>query len=359
MKRYIHIALIALFAQCGLSNVMYAMETAPTTEGDDAIVNVIKIAPITMGDDAIVNAIKQYSNLTEVDVNQYKLLWLRSLGTTGAFLAGAISTIGAGVGAYQQAGVVQSITPERIPSWMTNALVLAGLGSAGTSYVSYKLLYPRIREGVLVKVNKLEQVYESLKSSSIGKKNINIQQIKEKLPAGWGDKGDVAVYNALMNLIEQGRCANTLLGQINLYEQKDDIEQRIKQISTMIEILEGNKEIYDQFFGPIKAKEIKEEDERRKKALKIKKAERKEKRVIAETADLEASANLKQQGAGLAKAKTIETYGQMFTDAIKNTWSGLNYIYKNKEKIVYRGSILAAGAYGMYVAAKAKLGFGQ
>ena len=112
------------------------------------------------------NAIKQYSNLTEADVNQYKLLWLGGLGTAGAFVLGAASTIGAGVGAYQQAGLVQGITFESTPSWMTNALVLAGLGSVGAGYVSYKLLYPRIRAGVLNKVQRFIDVCEALYQDS-------------------------------------------------------------------------------------------------------------------------------------------------------------------------------------------------
>src|SRR5579872_3015186 len=103
MKRYIQIALFALIAQCGLSNIAYAISIAPTTTGDDAIVN----------------AIKQYSDLTEADVNQYKLLWLGSLGTAGAFLAGAASTVGAGFGTYQNitpeiSQKITELTPEKI-----------------------------------------------------------------------------------------------------------------------------------------------------------------------------------------------------------------------------------------------------
>jgi hypothetical protein len=117
-------------------------------------------------------------------------------------------------------------------------------------------------------------------------------------------------------------------------------------------MLAYNKQVYEHALAPMIQRKQQEERE----AIQ---AQQKERLEAAKLANLEAQTSLQQQGAGLAQAKIIQTYGEMFADTIRSIGNGLNYIYKNKEKIVYRGSILTAGAYGMYVAAKAKLGFGQ
>jgi hypothetical protein len=364
MKRYIYILLIALIAQCGLSNVVYA----------------INIAPTTLGDDAIVNSIKQYSDLTEADVNQYKLLWLGQLGTYGSFIAGAVSTIGAGVGSYQKSGIVQNITPESVPSWVTNPVVLAGLGSLGAGYVSYKTLYPRMKAGVLDKVQGFIDVCETIKNDTPGylndKKKFTVvdHAFKDKqltfnrpcddfnllkdfyLPRSWASASDIAVYNVLSNLKQQGDVAQALLAQIGVNDS--EINQRHVEIGNYIICLSHNKQLYEWCSLAVQQKknekQYKEEQERRNRQEQLK-----EQRDIAEITDLKARADLQQQGANLAKVKATETYVNMLTDTVKNVWDGLNYLYKNKEKIVYRGTILGGAMYGAYLTAKAKLGYGQ
>lgn len=225
MKRYIQIALLVLVAQCGLSNVMYAME--------------IDLTPETLHeDDAIVNTIRRYSDLTQADVTKYKLLLRLSgfdmsfLGTFGAVLVGAAATIGAGVGVYQYAGAIQDITSqyapswltERTPSWLTRPLVLASLGSLGVGYISYRVLYPRIRRGILFKIHNFIKVCDALKpavgpnvSSIANKKFSSVQDIENNLPKAWAGADDRAVYIALENLHQQAVHANALLNQL-----KDD-----------------------------------------------------------------------------------------------------------------------------------------
>lgn len=324
MKRYVYVALLALLAQCSLSNVLYSMN----------------IAPVTVGPDSIVNAIKQYSDLTEADVNQYKLLWLGSLGTTGAFLAGAASTIGAGVKAYQQAGAVQAITPERVPSWMTNALVLAGLGSTGAGYMSYKLLYPRIREGVLSKVQKFIDVCETLYLDSpadstgtiysivtynfgLGYHN-QLGMLQAYLPTHWPVNDGVAVYNALDNLAKQGQRAQALLNQIRTSD--DELNNMKEVVKTYSANLSANAKLYEPMIN----------------------AEYRKRRAAAELAGIEA-------GTSLMKAKTIETYGTMVTSTVKNAWKGLNFLYENKQYVM--GAAASIGLMSAYNYVKSKLGY--
>lgn len=319
MKRYIQIALIALVAQCGLSDVVYAM--VPTMEGPDSIVN----------------SIKRYSNLTVADVNQYKLLWLGRIGTAGAFLAGAASTVGAGVKAYEYSGAVQAIAPERVPSWMTNALVLAGLGSTGAGYISYRMLYPRIRAGVIAKVQRFIDVCEALHSNSPQDINRNIYSIvnfdfskvqyplipsdmlQAYLPKSW-QRDDVAIYNALDNLAQQGQRAQLLLNQIGNDSELNDMKEVVNAYTKNLSV---NAKLY----GSIISDENKQKLEKQLGEAKL--------------------AGM-QAGTSLMKAKTIETYGKMF-------WNGLNFLYEHKQMIT--GALASVGVMSAYSYMKVKLGY--
>ncbi|HLX52931.1 MAG TPA: hypothetical protein VKR58_03270, partial [Aquella sp.] len=87
MKRYIQIALFALSAQCGLSN-------ASDYYGNPS-------------DYSVVNDIKRKSNLTENDVEKWKISGLGSLQNIAALSAvsgAGYATYKAGEGSYQLAG---------------------------------------------------------------------------------------------------------------------------------------------------------------------------------------------------------------------------------------------------------------
>ncbi len=338
MKRYTYVALIALLVQCGLSNVVYAMNVD------------------TSDDSSLVRDIKHYSDLSDVDEKQYKLLRLGDLGTAGAFLAGVVSAIGVGVGTYKTAGVVQSVTPDSVPTWMTNPVVLAGLGSLGAGYTSYTTLYPRIRAGVIYKVQRFMDLCETLNQDSPSRRNtilnwnfVTFSELKRYLPQSWSSASNKAVYNALFNLLNQAIVAKKLLQQVGI-----DVETQAmyNTLTAYIQVLGNNKDLY--------ASMVAFEDQRqRQEEHAVINYEYQKKLKGAEIADLEARADLQQQGARLAQVTAAQRYLQMTTDTIKNVWDGLNYLYKNKEKIVYRGTILSGAMYGAYLAAKAKLGYGQ
>ncbi len=329
MKRYIHIALIALVAQCGLSNVLYAMKITPTN-------------------------IKQYSHLTEADENQWKILWLGRLGTAGAFIAGAASVVGAGVGTYQRAGAVQSITPQAVPGWMTNPVVLAGFGSLGAGYVSYKTLYPRIKAGVLNKVQRFIDVCEALQQDSpFGGHTIvnwnfpNLYELKQSyLPKLWVSESDVAIWNALSNLEEQGKTARKLLVQIGLSDS--EIERKYNDIGLYTAALSHNRQLYE--WLPAVQQKKNEQQYKKEQERKDRQDQLKEQRDIAELAGIEA-------GTSLMKAKTIETYAGMATGAVRNIWKGAAFLYENKEYIM--GAAASVGLMSAYSYVQSKLGYGQ
>jgi len=324
MKRYIAMSIFVLFAQCGLY-------TGPVFGAP------VKIVPTTEGENSIVDAVKYYSNITESDVSKYKLLALGSVGTFGAFVLGAASTVGAGVKVYQKAGIVQGVTPERVPGWMTNALVLAGLGSTGAGYVSYKMLYPRIREGVLDKVQSFIDVCQgihedspadttSIKYSIVNWSFNNLQLFQSYLPCSWPEGDDVATYNALYNLAQQARRAQLLLNQIG--SDEDEIIQKRNLIKFYSTNLLNNTKLYASIIS----------------------TENQKKREAAELAGIEA-------GTSLIRAKTIETYGSMLTSTIKNMRDTFNYLYDHKGTITTALTTIGAVSLMSYV--KGKLGYGQ
>src|SRR5437899_2606475 len=111
MKRYMNFMLVALVASCGLStNFAFGVP--------------VRTVPVTEGEESIVSAIKANSNLTEADVNKYKLLWLGSAGnfaafnvdTLGAFIAGAAAAVGIGTKTYQGAELIKGSVSEYVPS---------------------------------------------------------------------------------------------------------------------------------------------------------------------------------------------------------------------------------------------------
>ncbi|HLJ30905.1 MAG TPA: hypothetical protein VKU36_00575 [Candidatus Babeliales bacterium] len=341
MKRYILLSI--LFSQSLLQS-MQPVQVVPTGLTNDS--------------NAIVDAIKRYTDLTEADVTQYKLLWLGDLSTVGAFIAGAASAIGAGAAAYQKAGAIQTIAPTQVPSWMTNALVLAGLGSAGAGYASYKVLSPRLRSSVLDKIKRFIEVCEGLKPEGSHytiayNDGTTIYQIKPNLPLSWQAYDNVAVYNALDNLLMQAKCAVALLNQLDSEGKDEAVQAMLGTINkNYIPALEKNGNVYYNELQTIIAQE--QDKERRLQAEQLQ-----GKMQEAQLAHLQAGANLQTQTANLTQAKTIETYGTMFKNTLQNTWSGLNYMYKNKEKILYRLGVLSAAAFGGYTYLKSKLGFGQ
>src|SRR5690606_28909796 len=127
-------------------------------------------------DDLIVNAIKKESNLTQSDVDRWKLLWLGALAQPVAGVGAAYSAYKAGTAGYGGADSIYqaeagygsntktygqtlvknvfkgALTPQFIKDtdfsgyeqWLGNRWIWAGVGVAGTIFASYKLLYPRI-----------------------------------------------------------------------------------------------------------------------------------------------------------------------------------------------------------------------
>ncbi len=228
------------------------------------------------------------------------------------------AAIGAGISSYQKSGMAQNITLANVSNWVTNPLVLAGLGSLGASYVSYRMLYPRVRAGVISKVQKFIAYCETLNQDSASRvhtilnwKFVNFLELQNYLPQRWSSHSNKAVYNALSNLLSQAIVAKALLEQVGIDTEQNMYNTLVGYISS----LSANKRLY----APVVHWENSQEQQL--------------KRQEVDLANLQANTNLQQQTAGLTQAKTAETYLQMITNIIKDGWNGINYIYKKKYHI--------------------------
>jgi len=232
------------------------------------------IVPTGTGPDAIVDAIRQYSNITEADVNKYKLLWLGWFGAVPTLAIGSYSSYkgyeGAGMAfdyvsnkiglkpiesklfdrqrmptideVQSSAGMVSDFLKTRTP-WMAAGAILAGL-------VSYKFFYPRIRQGVL---NKVQNFLDMCAKLTVAQKQVfYISEIPE-----WSITEDIAVCRAFNNLEEQARFAGSLLGHVGLTDAVVDAMNQ--QLNNYYVYLRKNKNHWNAYCNGLVRAETEQE----------------------------------------------------------------------------------------------------
>jgi|GEM_PF-5434434 len=186
-----------------------------------------------LSDDAVVDSIKAYSNLTQADVDRWKLLWLGSA-------AGPTATIAGLYGMYKGYQVGKYFTPsqERLKTIFEHDIYLkiirgyrpsqtlqdlatsnwtwAGASMIGAGVAAYKILRPRVQEGLLEKIKDYVALCERLAVTQRG--YANEQQFKNALnqPGNtvWVVSGAFAQKYGIENLIEQANVALLLIDQL-------------------------------------------------------------------------------------------------------------------------------------------------
>lgn len=174
----------------------------------------------TVADLSIVNFIKQKSDLTESDVNKYKLLFLGDLGGLsaygatgyGAYVAGkAIYDLPSGIFTQYKLPFVGAAMPQ-VPNWATNKYLWAGLSAGGVALAVFPTLYYRTQQGILEKVKKFAGLCSSI---SLAKQSYYSENdIRLEMNPLWAPRGVIAWCAALDNLIEQSNYAVQLLEQL-------------------------------------------------------------------------------------------------------------------------------------------------
>lgn len=260
-----------LYMRCVIT--MVALTVCGTVLASDlpkGTITNLQILPTTEGDDSIVNAIKYYSNLTGADVNQWKLLWLGDIGTAATVVLSGTGALATGLKGYelapQYAGRIKDMLQrEAGPSqetmaWVTSPGIWALAGALGTGVITYKILYPRILEGVMAKVQQFINVCESLRNAGV---NTNftivsfmfddVKSLKSYLPSDWS-VSDFALYKGLNNLAYQAKCASTLLNQVG--SDNVDIKQKKILVRNYSLCLDHNEQLLERLVTADERKQV-------------------------------------------------------------------------------------------------------
>jgi len=183
-------------------------------------------------DMAIVDEITQQSNITESDVNKYKLLFLRgfaplaAIGSTGyaAFKAGQtfyseptgpelISKITGTIGQYVPADYQAYIPSESTQAILKNNVLWAGVAAGGVALAMFPVLYSRTKEGIVSKIQKFDAMCHELPVATI--RYPDVVQLEAAFDPSWRIGNPIAWCAVFDNLVAQGGRAQKLLNQMH------------------------------------------------------------------------------------------------------------------------------------------------
>ncbi len=209
------------------------------------------IVSTTTGDNSLVEAIKQYSNITEADVNKYKLLWLGWFGAVPVLAMGGGSLYGGQkvggmafdyvtgfdlvkekLGRFGAEPKVDQSSIKMISDLLKTRTPWMAAAAIGAGFLSYKLFYPRIRQGVL---NKVQNFIDVCRRLTFATQNVG----QESSTWGeWVSEESLKICLALDNLKQQAYYANTLLNQVGVNDNYVKIMQT--DVNTYLNNLKNN-----------------------------------------------------------------------------------------------------------------------
>ena len=223
-------------------------------------------------DYSIVNAIKQKSNLTQDEVDKFKLVALGRFQEPAAALAGTYAVYKTSSKAYdlgrKTEGIPKGIFLELyfgggILGLLSDKRFWAIAGAAGIGYGAYKVLYPRMEKGILDQVKMFIDICENLdiynydysgqnyiylsQIGTIGRKpnyGLAYNSVGLQVNAAWTNASNIARQKGIDNLLFQAGIANQLLSQI---ENTPDVQELRNQINVIIKHLNNNKPTIDYF----------------------------------------------------------------------------------------------------------------
>ena len=225
------------------------------------------VVSTSTGPNSLVDAIKGYSDITERDVDKWKFLKLilgkadviPAAAITGASAYGAYTAATAGFNYINQnTGIQDYISPmmtdSSLPDVVKTSKFWAGVLGLGTGMIALNYLYPRMRQGVLTKVQNFIDV--------CGRLTIAQQQMNQ-FPVEWSTEQPIAVCKALNNLENQARLAVILLNQVG--RNDPDVINKLRFVNFCYNNLFDNKN--NQFFRGVCQGIIQTEDAARREEL--------------------------------------------------------------------------------------------
>jgi hypothetical protein len=295
----------------------------------------------TSQDLSIVNAIKRQSNITQYDVDKYKLLFLggfaplTALGTSGyaAYRAGQKAyTVASNnpdmikdafASTWMPSSLKDYMPSESTQGWMTNKVLWAGVAAGGVMYGMYPVLYSRTKEGILGKIQKFDNVCSRL--SVANRIYTSLDELQVNIPSSWSGKSEIAQYLALDNLFDQGGYAIDLLEQVAHWGI--DVIKWQNRIADFNKNLMANKNLLQSDFDRL----IRARWDQQSGQLKIQ------------------DARSKVTGQHI---KNVTTVWKTLKDITTSSANAVTYVYKHKEPIV--GTAVGAYLYSKYQGAFGK-----
>ena len=190
-------------------------------------------------DEDVVNAIKKISDISEKDVKRFKLVGLGSLQKPVAGMLGAAAASAGGYGVYKAHEKVTNLLSEstlaqylgRLAPTSNNKIWWALAGAVSLGAGAYKVLYPRLKQAILAKVNRYVEFCESLDIYKYVYSNMTeLNQLGTTSGQSVWIASNIARFQGLQNLIEQCNHATALLDQLENTEEVKVLRNRLIRI---------------------------------------------------------------------------------------------------------------------------------
>lgn len=344
VKHYIHALSIIFLISSGLSLAMRQSYSFNPVSGWYE----------TPKDYSIVNAIKTKSDLSQSDVDKFKLISLGRFQDVAAIGIGSYATYKGGTGAYQALDMLGQYGPSG-----DNKFFWALAGAAGVGLGAYKFLYPRISAGVLQQVKTFINMCENLdvynfryerpeQLSYLGTSNVNkhgkaYDPAWRRINAAWSDT-NIARKKGIDNLLEQCRATIQLIAQLESTAETKDLNDKARWI---LSFLDDNSVNYQTIAYAAKL-------EAQQRANQIS-AENVVIRGQIQLAQDRANVQVAQQQASALWYGKISLAATAMSNLVSNSLRALVYMNDNKEKIIGGGLIAAAAVYGSFNWLQSKL----
>jgi len=218
------------------------------------------IVAMGRGPDSLVDAIKQYSDITEADVNKWNFLWLGRFNAVPALAASGYSAfkVGKVTGKLVEEPPVWlnklPTTPEFLkdyvpvaPDLLSTAMPWMVVAAAATGFVGYKFFYPRVRHGI---INKVQNFLDMCDKLTVAKTQV---YVVADIPE-WNKATAIAVCRAFDNLEQQAAYAEMLLRKVGADES--DVDPMLVRLNAYYGYLHTNKNYWNNY---CKEQEIAEE----------------------------------------------------------------------------------------------------
>lgn len=288
-----------------------------------------------LSDDSVLNAIMSNSNLTQSDVDKWKVLSFGPLAQSLVGVAGVYGTYKAGKLGYDYAGLMTNVfknvtypyffknyePSETIQETTMGKWVWAGVGVMSVGIGVYKLLYSRMRIGTVNKIKKYTALCDRLVVAHKKYETSRDFQTALEMPGNkvWVISNPLAKSYGFKNLIDQANVALLLLDQLQVH---GDNSPEVQLLQGKIINFKDNLEHNLKFILP----EILQEEEKRlqQQASHGKQVEILSKEVAAETKRMK---NVNDQWKLLKDfAETSHKYGPAVATGVAG-WNVLNWLY--------------------------------